>query len=63
MELNHNQLKFLAELGLKNVAKRQEILTELQERTSRRMADIAARNWPSILKDTRSLDPIQVSTP
>jgi hypothetical protein len=37
MELNHSHLKFLAELGLKNVDKRQEILIELNERTSRRM--------------------------
>ena len=51
MELNRNHLSFLAELGLKNVDKRQEILIELNERTARRLDDIRTRDWPAFLKD------------
>jgi hypothetical protein len=51
MELNRSHLGFLAELGLKNVDRRQEILIELNERTAQRLADITSRDWPDFLKD------------
>jgi hypothetical protein len=51
LELNRSHLNFLAELGLKNVDKRQEIVIELNERTSQRLSDIMNRDWPASLKD------------
>jgi hypothetical protein len=51
MELNQNHLKFVAELGLSNVDKRQDIMMELNERTARRIEEIYNRDWPQMLKD------------
>jgi hypothetical protein len=49
MAIDADHLKYLASLGLRNEAVRQDALLELGDQTSRALSQIAGRDWPQKL--------------
>ena len=49
--LNQQYLAYLGELGLKNIAERQQMIIRLSEQTSKSLREVMEADWPQPMKD------------